>query len=1008
MPYYRDQKRHHLRAARERIAGAMYTPVADLEINAWVTPEPVAYARREEGRHVSLQPGDKWGDLFDCAWFRFTGAVPPEAAGKDVVLLIDVSGEVLVVDEQGNPRRGLTNASSQFDLSLGRPGKRVLPLGSGLAEGDPIEVWADAGCNDLFGELKDDGRVKEAAVAVCHPQVRALYYDFEVLHELMEQLPEDSPRWHRIWAALDKVVLMASEPTEELAAEAREALAPLLQAEGGEPSLKISAVGHAHMDLAWLWPIRETIRKGARTFATALRLMEQYPDYVFGASQPQLYQWMKDHYPTLYDEVKARHREGRWEIQGAMWVESDTNVPSGESLVRQLLYGKRFYRAEFGEDVRNLWLPDVFGYSGSLPQILRKAGVDTFMTQKMSWSIVNDFPHHTFWWEGIDGSRVLAHMLPEETYNSPASPRALAKAARQYRDKDVSGECLLLFGIGDGGGGPGMEHLERLQREKNLGGLPPVVQETAECFFDRLRDGEGYRRWVGELYLERHQGTYTTQGRSKRYNRKLELALRDAEMLLALTAWTGDAEYPRDELEEIWREVLLYQFHDILPGSSITRVYDESLERYAALLERVRELAGEAQSRLVAGLSPGEIDKPVAALNTLSWPRTEWVRDGSTWLKAEVPPMGFAVLDREADCCTAPTPKVTPSVLDNGLLRVELAADGAIKSILDQRHHRQVLQAGEVGNLLAVYFDPGDAWDFPMDYDEREPERLTLESAEAFEDGPVAGIRHVYHYRQDGQLSVLTQELRLTAGSARLDFVTHVDWRASGRMLRTSFPVDVHASEATCDIQFGWLRRPTHENTSWDLARYEVCAHQWVDVSERGYGVALLNDCKYGHQLRGAVLDLNLLRSPHHPDPRADRGEHEFTYSLYPHGGDHIEGQVHREAAQLNVPLRLAEMTKGGEDLGLRGSVFAVDEPNVVIDAIKRAEDGPGMIVRLHETSGARTQAKVSVAIPFESAALVNLMEEDPVPLAVVDGTVSVPFGPHEIQTLRLCPSRGG
>lgn len=1004
MPYYRRQKQHTLRHVEGRLRDAMYRPLADLSIEAWVTPEPVPFAARETGQYLALQPGDKWGGLFDCAWFRFTGTVPEGAVGEEVVLLLDVNGELLVVDAEGNPRQGLTTVSSGYDYSLGAPGKRVLDLPGPFQGGEAVEVWADAGCNDLFGELREDGRVREAHIAVRNKEIRALYYDFEVLRELMEQLPEESPRRHQIWAALDRVALMAVEPTEAVAVEARKVLAPLLAAEGGEPSLTISAIGHAHMDLAWLWPVRETIRKGARTFATALRMMERYPDYVFGASQPQLYQWMKDHYPTLYEEVKARCAEGRWEVQGAMWVESDTNVPSGESLVRQLLYGKRFYRSEFGKEVTNLWLPDVFGYSAALPQILRKAGVETFMTQKLSWSIVNDFPHHTFWWEGIDGSRVLAHMLPEDTYNSSAAPRALAKAARQYKDKEVSANCLLLFGIGDGGGGPGMEHLERLAREGNLEGLPPVVQETSERFFQRIRDGQGYRRWVGELYLERHQGTYTTQARNKRYNRRMELALRDAETLQALASWIGDGRYPAEEFGTIWREVLLYQFHDILPGSSIARVYAESLERYAALLARVEELADQAQTVLLRHLNPGDATDPVAVLNTLSWPRAEWVQAGGQWVRAEVPAMGFAVVDRASAAWSGTGPRASERMLDNGILRVEFAEDGSIASIVDERYDRQVLQPGQAGNVLAVYFDPGDAWDFPMDYDEREPERFRLISSEPFEDGPVAGVRQVYRYEQAGKVSVLSQEVRLTAGSARLDFVTHVDWRASGRMLRTSFPVDVHANEATCEIQFGWLRRPTHQNTTWDLAKYEVCAQRWVDLSERGYGVALLNDCKYGHQLRDSVLDLNLLRSPHYPDPTADRAEHDFTYSLYPHPEDHIGGGVLQEAAALNTPLRVAELSSTGSTSVPLGSLLSLDVSNVVVDTVKRAEDGAGLIIRLYETDGARTQVQVRLDLEFGSAALVDLMEEHAVPLTVVDGTITVSFGPHEIQTLLLCP----
>lgn len=991
MPYHRDQKRQELTHIGNRIRDAVYQPLADLTVHAWVTPEPTPYANRETGTHLALKPGDRWGGLFDCAWFHFTGTIPPEAAGKPTVLLIDLNGEALVVDGNGDPALGLTTVSSEYDFSLGAPGKRVVPVTESAAGGEAIDIWADAGCNDLFGRLQGGGALREASIAVCKPALHALAYDWEVLHDLLHELPEDSARWARIWAAMCNATRELRYLTNEEAERARAILAPELAKRGPDPSLTVSAIGHAHIDLAWLWPIRETIRKGARTFSTVLANMDRYPDYVFGASQPQLYQWMKDRYPALYERIRKRVAEGRWEAQGAMWVEADTNITGAESLVRQLLYGKRFFRQELGKEVTNLWLPDVFGYSGALPQLLKKSGVEYFVTQKLSWSLVNRYPHHTFLWRGIDGSEVLAHLPPEDTYNSSAAPRAIAKAERGFLDNTVSDRCLLLFGIGDGGGGPGEEHLERLAREKNLAGLCPVVQESAERFFEQIEKDRGLlQSWTGELYLERHQGTYTTQARTKRANRKTEIALREAEWASAQAFWTKGKPYPTEAIETIWKEALLYQFHDILPGSSITRVYTESLARYAVLqteLEQITRTGDEAVFTTGNG--------PALVGNSLSWERDELLKIDGKWARAVVPSMGAApVRPAEPDVdYTAPTASV--SAIENDLLRVAIAEDGSLPSIFDKAAGRELLRAGAAGNRLAVYLDPGDAWDFAMDYAEREPEHFALLSTEAYVDGPEAGVRQVYTYSS----STLTQVIALRAGSRRIEFRTHVDWRESQRMLRTSFPVAIHADEATCEIQFGSIRRPCHANTLWDMAKGEICAHRWVDLSERGFGVALLNDCKYGYNVHGGILDLNLLRSPGYPDPEADRAEHDFTYALLPHDGDFADGGVVRAGYELNVPLRVIGKTG---DTTVPTSLLTVNAPNVIVEAVKKAEDSDALIVRLYEAHGKAVTAEVRFADAIASAELVDLMEEHPEEVEVNGTAVSVPFRPFEVQTVRV------
>lgn len=993
MPYYYLETQHELARVLSNIERATYSPLVELAIEAWITPEPVPFASRQSGTHAVLGVGQRWGKLWDCAWFHFTGTVPEQAIHQTTVLLIDLSGEGCVVDKDGCPLLGLTTVSSEFDLKLGRPGKRVVPL---AASSDTVDLWVDAGCNDLFGKYQDSGTIKSAHIALYHRELDQLYHDFAVLHELMLQLSSDTARYHRIMAALHRATQELTAYTEDEAVRARAHLSGELARTGGTPSLQISAIGHAHIDLAWLWPIRETIRKGARSFATVLAMMERYPDYIFGASQPQLYVWMKEYYPQLYDKIRARIAEGRWETQGAMWVEPDTNISGGEALVRQLLYGKRYFRQEFGKDVKMVWLPDVFGYTAALPQLLRKAGVDYFLTTKLSWSEYNVFPHHTFFWQGLDGSRVLVHMPPEGTYNSSAAPRAVVEVERAFADKVASEHCALLFGIGDGGGGPGVEHLERLAREKNLAGLAPVTQEFMETFFQRIeQDSHAYKTWTGELYLEKHQGTYTSQARNKRYNRKIELALRDLEFFATLAMIRTHHNYPTAELEAIWQEVLLYQFHDILPGSSITRVYDESLARYEQLFTRTQQLLSEAQAAFTDSSS-------YTIFNTLPWTRSAWLSIENQWRYVTAPAMGYAKIDvHETSGDGENTPvssrlAASTTRLENDLLSLTFAADGPLQSVFDKEHEREVLEPGTYANRLALYHDDGDAWDFPIGYAERAPNYFQLKEVTAYLDGPQAVAEQSYHYGQ----STLKQRIVLTAGSRRIDFVTEVDWHENNTMLRTSFPVAISATEATCDIQFGSLKRAVHRNTRWDMAKYEICAHKWVDLSQWDYGVALLNDCKYGYNVLANVLDLNLLRSPAYPDPQADRAHHTFTYALYPHAGNHIVGNVVQEGYELNVPLR-AVMGESAPQQNPTGLAFAkIESANVIIEAVKKAEDSDDVILRLYESSGATTSTTLTLDMDFSAVWQVNLLEEREAQVKSRQKTVELVLQPYEILTL--------
>ena len=997
--HYNKHTKTQLSQLLPRIGNAIYEPIADLTITAWRTKEPVPFDQRQSGEKLYLKVGDKWGDLFDCAWFQFVGQAPKSAAGKKVVLMIDLSGEALVVDGKGNPELCLTTISSIFDRRLGLPGKNIVPWLEQADGGEEIAIWADAGNNDLFGNLQNNGTIQQAAIAVCHEELRELYYDYEVLHNLLQQLPEDSARYQRILYGLYKASIRMNEFTEAEAKLARADLAPELKKQNGDYSLQVSAIGHAHLDLAWLWPIRETIRKGARTFANVLKLMDRFPDFKFGASQAQLYQWMKDYYPSLYARVKEKIAEGRWDILGATWVEPDTNIIGGESFVRQFLYGKKFFKTEFGKNIDLLCLPDSFGYTGALPQMMKKCGVDYFMTIKLSWDRYNVYPNHSFFWQGIDGSRVLVHMPPEGTYNSSALPEAIKKMEREYLDKAVSENCLLVYGIGDGGGGPGEEHLERLQREKNLEGIAPVTQDKLLPFFQRLEtEQENFQTWVGELYLGMHQGTYTTQGRSKWFNRKLEIALREAEFWASLAAFVTDENYPQQELEAIWKELLLYQFHDILPGSSITRVYDESLARYAMLVQQVNDLIENFQTPLFRQINTSDFEQPIIFTNSLSWERNEWVKIDEHWFSAQVPAMGYATIEQKDSHVAFPPLLAQSFLLENDILLVKFNEDGTIISVFDNENQREVIQTGTFANELAIYHDDGDAWDFPADYEYRVAGKFELVSSEAFLDGPQAVMKQVRQYGN----STMTQKIILTAGSRRIDFETEVEWDERHKMLRASFPVAVQATESVSEIQFGNIKRPTSQNTDWERAKFEICAHKWIDISQADYGVAVLNDSKYGFKVFGNVLDIDLLRSPGLPDPQADRGTHRFTYSLFPHAGDHISGGVVRAGYELNVPIKAIPTAKHSGKLPDKLSFFAIDSENVIIETIKKAEANDDFILRLYEAFGMHKEITVHSTYPIQSAQLTNMLEEKIRQLDVKSNSFSLEFKPFEIHTVRL------
>ncbi|HEU5081757.1 MAG TPA: glycoside hydrolase family 38 C-terminal domain-containing protein [Acidimicrobiales bacterium] len=1012
------------RTISDRIRPAIHGARLPLEVSAWEVPgEPVPV---EAARAADLAPfeiGGRWGKPWGTTWFRMRGRVPDDWAGETVEAIIDFSTGV---------GAGFQSEGLLYRTAGGGPIRGIHPMHQAV----PIELIADAdGCVDVLVEaaanpvvatsyrptpLGDPAtagdellyRLNRAELAVRHDDVWHLDLDLQVLGGLMRELGLDDPRRFELLRAIDAAVdVFDPHRPAETAADARAALAPMWERHAAAHAHRVSAVGHAHIDSAWLWPLRETRRKCARTFASAVTLMDQYPEHRFACSQAVQYAWIEEDQPELFERIRARVADGRFLPVGSMWVEADANLPSGESLARQLVWGRRWFEDRFGEQPGNriVWIPDVFGYAGNLPQLMAQAGCEFFLTQKLSWNQTNAFPHHTFWWEGIDGTRIFTHFPPADTYNGEVTPAELAYAVRNFRDKGRATRSMYLFGHGDGGGGPTREMLERARRVaaggEGLDGLPRLAIESPAEFFEAARaELPDAPVWRGELYFEMHRGTYTSQARTKWGNRRGELALRELELWTAPGGPGGAA--PLADIERLWKVLLLHQFHDIIPGSSIAWVHDDTEAAHAALLAEVDDriagaLASGSGTRGTAPGAPPASRNEVVGANASPFARAEVVTTpaGPRWLDA--PAHALGALAAELPQGVAPVTVASAGaevVLDNGIVRAVVAADGTLASLLDHRAGRECL-AGP-GNVLQLFPDlPNtyDAWDVDQHTLRLAPTLLTdVDSVEVEEAGP---MRAAVRVRRSFGASSIVQTYVLRAGSARLDVETEVDWQEVERLLKVAFPLDLRADEARYDVQYGHVRRPTHRNTSWDVARFEVCGHQWADVSEPDFGVAVLNDGKYGHDClgdqRSTTMRLTLLRATRYPDPEADRGHHRFTYAVLPHG-DGL-GEVLPEAWALNLPVRVAPGAP-------TSSLARVDHPGVVITAVKAADDGSGdLVVRLHEAFGGRARTVLRTATAPSSVVACDLLER-PIsdPERVDGGAVALELRPFEVRTLRL------
>ncbi len=854
-------------------------------------------------------------------------------------------------------------------------------------------------------------------------RVRDLYYDLKVPLDATVWLKSEGEDYWKILRCLEGAVQRldlrksGSGAFYESIEEARKYLnEEFYEGVCGGPAPVVHCLGHTHIDVAWLWTLAQTREKAQRSFATVLRLMEQYPEYKFMSSQPQLYQYVKEDAPELYRQIKERAAQGRWEVEGAMWLEADCNLTSGESLVRQILHGKQFMREEFGVDSHILWLPDVFGYSAAMPQILRKSGVDRFFTTKISWNEANKMPYDVFMWEGIDGSEVFTSLgtardvaLPGEndnitTYLGNTEPRQIMGTWERFQQKEYSSQVLSTFGFGDGGGGPNANHLEVQRRmAAGLPGFPRTkigeAGDFLECLYadvqKRAAETGRMPRWVGELYLEFHRGTYTSIAKNKKNNRKSELLLQKAETLSVLAQRLTGLAYPEKALYDQWQTVLLHQFHDIIPGSSIHEVYEDSDRAYAQVLAEGGNIASTALQALARQVSGSGL----LVYNPLGFARSGLVRYGdNTYWAEDVPAMGYKVIEPAARGSQV---AASENALENSCYRLTLDEKGDIASLFDKRAGRELCKPGCCLNQLQVFEDfprDYDAWEVSKYYKDKMWPVTELVSSTVVDDTARRGIRMTKRYED----SSITQTVWLYDASPRIDFETEVDWHQRHQLLKAAFPLDIHAQEATYEIQFGHLTRPTHSNTSWDAMKFEVCAQKWADISEHGYGVALLNDCKYGYSAQGSTLSLSLLKSATYPDPEADQGHHAFTYSLVPHVGDFREAGVIQQAYCLNQPLMAAPAS--GTQLPETFSLVRCSQENVIIETVKQAQDGNGWILRLYEAFGKRGQAELTFGLPFQKVQLCDLMEApvEGADISVQGQRVTLPVKNFEIVTLRI------
>lgn len=1013
----------------EELEELRYHSLQEIPEFLWYEDDKKTGNRTPVGDPQRVGKGFRWKGWDRYNWLCTNITIPESMQDEEVVGLFDFGA------------RAGTGNNSHFESLLylnGEPYQGV--------DGNHREVFLKPGKNGfslelnfrVWSGLNGGGRPQEMAMEIRRAQFGVLdhmtdefYYLARTALEAYELLDDNHAYKEWILNTLVKAFgyVDYTEPgSSEFYESVKQAYAYLNgQMDGrGKPEVEVTLLGHTHIDAAWLWRLCHTREKAARSFSSVNRLMEEYGQYTFLQSQAQLYEFIKEDYPDIYEKIKERAAQGRWEPSGSMWVECDCNLVSGESIIRQILMGKNFFLQEFGYENDFLWLPDVFGYSWALPQILKKSGVDTFMTTKISWNDTNKLPYDTFLWRGIDGTEVTTHFITTTdqgdsyyTYNGDTRPYAVKGVWDNYSNKDLNRDLLIAYGYGDGGGGPNRDMLMTMGQLNKVPGIPKVKTETARSYFKRLNTTLGENPmhgflpvWDGELYLEFHRGTYTSQAYNKKMNRRMEYLLRDVELLCVLAQNISGLPYPREEIKKAWKIVLCHQFHDILPGSSIKEVYEDSHSEY----ERAKELLMRIDEKLCKALYQPE--KGVyTVFNNANWKRSTYVRitetketdvftdadgvrldsrwnDGSSEVYLpDIEAFSFAVITKKEG--TAVSGRETENFrADTPFYTVSWNQQGQLTSIYDKEAEREVLPAGKCGNVLQVFEDKPrcfDAWELEPTIDLKKEEITNCISIRAEEHPAGIYVTFIWKYHK----SRISQTMCLYRNKKRIDFRTSIHWEERQKLLKTAFPVDIRAVDARFDIQEGNMRRPITRNTPWEYAKFEVVAHKWVDLWETGYGMAVLNDCKYGHDIKEDTIRLTLLKSAVDPDYTADLGHHEFTYSILPHHLEWYQAEIEEEAFDLNNPLT----GRSGKPV-LEDRFLTFDGDNIVVDAVKKAENSEAIVVRFHEFKGARAVIKMRCAFNIRQWCECSLME-------IPEGTfreepVEIFIKPYEIKTIMI------
>ena len=995
--------------------------------------------------------GEFWGTVSSNHWFQTEVEIDERFQGKTIALNIhdgqngwDAVNPQFVLYVNNQVRQGLDLNHKEVIVSRGSNLNKIkidLHAFSGLLYAD---LFFDLEKTEITNRLFVD-------VVVLDEAVRDLYYNIYVPLQVCEKMDDNDKRKVDTLRILNETINLldlrkpfSEEFDKSVIAANNHLIENFYEKMTGYEDVIASCIGHTHIDVAWWWTVAQTRQKATCSFSTVLNLMKEYPTYKFMSSQPQLYQFLKEDQPEIFEEVKKRVKEGRWEAEGGMWLEADANLVSGESFVRQFLYGKRFFKEEFDVDNKVLWLPDVFGYSASLPQICKKSGIDYFMTTKISWNKYNKIGMDTFNWKGIDGTEMLTHFITTTnlgatekdyvtTYNGLLYPEAVIGAWNRYQQKEINNDVLICYGYGDGGGGTTVEMLEIEKRlSKGLPGCPKTVQRSSRDYFEKLektvQGNKNLPKWDGELYLEHHRGTYTSMAKVKKYNRKSELTYQDLEFLSSLAMLEGK-DYGKESLDKAWKTILLNQFHDILPGTSIKEVYEVNTIEYENILNSAEEKINENLKVLSNNIKVDE--KSVVTYNTLSHERTDLVKveltnneteyrvfDGEielptqiiienekkllTFIATNVPPKGYKSF-KIITGSSQPTENLSLDArgMENRFFKISFDDKMQFTSIFDKRENRELLKVGEKGNVLQAFEDKpkgGDTWNIEEYFDEK------MWIVDDIQDYKIetGNVRSTLTIKRKFVDSIIIQKVHFYNELDRIDFETYIDWKQSQVLLKVAFPLDIQTSKATYDIQFGNVERPTHKNTSWNIAQFEVCAHKWADLSDRNYGMTLMNDCKYGYDIIDSNMRLTLIKAGVEPHKTADIEEHRFTYSILPHLGDWRDAKVYQKAYELNQPMYSLILDKQDGEKENTYSFINVDKDNIIIETIKKAEDSDHLIIRAFETTGARTTAQIKFTETIESIEECNLMEEFIAKEELINNCLNTVFSAYEIKTFKI------